>query len=91
MWGGHPTLFHPRRPPPPHSLLVLYVSRRYELLELPPFLIFHLARFTKNKFFTEKNPTIVTFPIKNLDLGVYLQSDKAAAIPSVSNTSVFLL
>jgi hypothetical protein len=25
-------------------------------------------RFTKNNFFIEKNPTLVTFPVKNLDL-----------------------
>lgn len=35
-------------------------SRRY--------LIFHLARFTKNNFYVEKNPTIVNFPVKNLEL-----------------------
>jgi U4/U6.U5 tri-snRNP-associated protein 2 len=27
-----------------------------------------MRRFSKNAFFTEKNPTIVSFPIKGLDL-----------------------
>ncbi len=82
-------------PPPPHThtlslLLMISLFYSYELLELPPFLIFHLARFTKNKFFTEKNPTIVTFPVKNLDLGVYLQSKANKALPSVSSSMVLL-
>lgn len=32
----------------------------------------HIKRFTKNDFFVEKNPTIVNFPIKNLDLSDYV-------------------
>ena len=31
-----------------------------------------MKRFSKNSFFTEKNPTIVSFPIKTLDLGEYV-------------------
>ncbi len=27
-----------------------------------------MKRFTKNNFFLEKNPTIVNFPVKNLEL-----------------------
>lgn len=42
--------------------------KRYVLQDLPRYLIFHIARFTKNNFFVEKNPTIVNFPVKNLDL-----------------------
>jgi U4/U6.U5 tri-snRNP-associated protein 2 len=42
--------------------------RRYNLKRLPPYLILHLARFTRNNFFVEKNPTIVNFPVKNLEL-----------------------
>ncbi|CAM9519351.1 unnamed protein product, partial [Chrysoparadoxa australica] len=47
--------------------------RRYSPARLPPFLIFHLARFTKNNFYKEKNPTIVTFPVKTLDLKDYFK------------------
>ncbi|KAL3938116.1 MAG: hypothetical protein SGBAC_006899 [Bacillariaceae sp.] len=45
--------------------------KRYRLLELPPYLILHLGRFRKNNYSREKNPTIVAFPVKNLDLGAY--------------------
>lgn len=45
--------------------------KRYVLRELPPYLILHLARFRTNRYSMEKNPTIVAFPVKNLDLGSY--------------------
>lgn len=35
-------------------------------------MIIHIKRFTKNDYFIEKNPTIVNFPIKNLDLSEYV-------------------
>ena len=50
-------------------------KRRYRLKRLPNYLILHLARFKKNAFGNEKIPTIVTFPVKNLDLGNYVFSD----------------
>jgi len=43
-------------------------SKRYVITDPPAYLIFHLKRFTKNNWFTEKNPTIVNFPVKNLEL-----------------------
>jgi len=46
--------------------------RRYRVRKLPPYLILHLARFHTNRFLKEKNPTIVAFPVKNLDLGDYV-------------------
>jgi U4/U6.U5 tri-snRNP-associated protein 2 len=46
--------------------------KRYRLVELPPYLILHLARFKTNNYSKEKNPTIVAFPVKNLDLGSYV-------------------
>ena len=49
------------------------MQRSYEIQELPPFLILHLKRFQKNDFFTEKNATIITFPIANLDLTPYFR------------------
>jgi U4/U6.U5 tri-snRNP-associated protein 2 len=42
--------------------------RRYAIKQLPKFLIFHFARFTKNNFYSEKNPTIVHIPVKDLEL-----------------------
>ena len=36
---------------------------RHRLLHpLPPYLFFHIKRFSKNRFVSERNPTIVTFP-----------------------------
>lgn len=46
--------------------------RKYRLLELPKYLVLHLARFKTNEYSKEKNPTIVAFPVKNLDLGRYV-------------------
>lgn len=42
--------------------------RRYKLTKLPPFLILHIKRFTSNNFVEEKNPTIVNFPLKGVDV-----------------------
>lgn len=42
--------------------------RRFRLTKLPSYLVLHIKRFTKNNFFVEKNPTIVNFPVKNLEL-----------------------
>ena len=42
--------------------------RRFRLTKLPSYLVLHIKRFTKNNFFIEKNPTIVNFPVKNLEL-----------------------
>ena len=56
-FNGH-TLTYPT----PHT------RTRYALTHLPRYLIIHYQRFTDNAFFTEKNPTLVTFPLKGLDL-----------------------
>lgn len=42
--------------------------RRYTIKKFPKYLIIHMKRFVKNNFFMEKNPTIVTFPLSDLDL-----------------------
>lgn len=46
--------------------------RTYQLTRLPRYLILHIKRFSKNEFFIEKNPTIVNFPIRNLDMRPYV-------------------
>eukprot|EP00615_Pteridomonas_danica_P001387 CAMPEP_0114336228 /NCGR_PEP_ID=MMETSP0101-20121206/5568_1 /TAXON_ID=38822 ORGANISM="Pteridomonas danica, Strain PT" /NCGR_SAMPLE_ID=MMETSP0101 /ASSEMBLY_ACC=CAM_ASM_000211 /LENGTH=285 /DNA_ID=CAMNT_0001468083 /DNA_START=806 /DNA_END=1663 /DNA_ORIENTATION=+ len=56
--------------------------KRYDLLKLPPFIILHLSRFTKNNFYVEKNPTIVTFPVKNLELRDYVKICSDFGFPS---------
>ncbi|XP_010538757.1 PREDICTED: U4/U6.U5 tri-snRNP-associated protein 2 [Tarenaya hassleriana] len=45
---------------------------RYRVTKLPPYVIFHMVRFKKNNFFKEKNPTLVNFPVKNLELKDYI-------------------
>ncbi|KAF2499176.1 cysteine proteinase [Lophium mytilinum] len=47
---------------------------RYRLLHpLPPYLLFHIKRFSRNKFVSERNPTIVTFPVRSLDMSPYIE------------------
>ncbi|WFD33557.1 3-isopropylmalate dehydrogenase [Malassezia cuniculi] len=43
--------------------------RRYRIADLPPYLILHVRRFTKNRFVEERNATTVTFPTVGLDVG----------------------
>lgn len=48
--------------------------KRYRLLHpLPPYLLFHVKRFSQNKFVSERNPTIVTFDARNLDMSPYVE------------------
>lgn len=42
--------------------------RRFRIKEFPKYLVLHTKRFMMNNFFLEKNPTIVQFPVNNLDL-----------------------
>lgn len=48
--------------------------RRYKCQRLPPYIILHYKRFTKNMFVEEKNPTIVTFPLRGVDFREYLDA-----------------
>ncbi|SJX60759.1 related to SAD1-protein required for assembly of U4 snRNA into the U4/U6 particle [Sporisorium reilianum f. sp. reilianum] len=46
---------------------------RYALRRLPPYLIVHFRRFTKNSLGQEeRNPTLVNFPIKGLDVAKHV-------------------
>eukprot|EP00271_Cylindrocystis_brebissonii_P013304 TRINITY_DN33042_c0_g1_i1.p1 TRINITY_DN33042_c0_g1~~TRINITY_DN33042_c0_g1_i1.p1 ORF type:complete len:562 (-),score=128.76 TRINITY_DN33042_c0_g1_i1:329-2014(-) len=45
---------------------------RYRITRLPRYLVLHMKRFTKNNFFVEKNPTLVNFPVKNVELKDYI-------------------
>ena len=47
-------------------------QKRYRLIQLPNYLILHLARFKTNQYSKEKNSTIVPFPLKHLDLTKYV-------------------
>ena len=50
--------------------------RRFRITRLPRFLVLHVKRFLRNQFFVEKNPTIVNFPVKNLDLAACIPVPK---------------
>ncbi|KAI1117336.1 hypothetical protein F5Y14DRAFT_404077 [Nemania sp. NC0429] len=53
--------------------------KRYRLMHpLPPYLIFHIKRFSKNKFVSERNPTIVTFDARiGLEVSPYVEPSPA--------------
>ncbi|KAK0615904.1 hypothetical protein B0T17DRAFT_582068 [Bombardia bombarda] len=54
--------------------------RRFRLVHpLPPFLMFHVKRFSQNKFVSERNPTIVTFDARSLDMAPYVEPDPSSA------------
>lgn len=56
--------------------------RRYRLLHpLPPYLLFQVKRFSQNKFVSERNPTIVTFDARDLDVSPYVEPNPSAAAP----------
>uniref|UniRef100_A0A0A9YPE9 Putative mRNA-splicing protein ubp10 n=1 Tax=Lygus hesperus TaxID=30085 RepID=A0A0A9YPE9_LYGHE len=42
--------------------------RYLKLVKLPPYLLIHIARFTRTEFFIEKNPTHVRFPLRGLNM-----------------------
>ena len=56
--------------------------RRYRLLHpLPPYLLFNIKRFSVNKFVSERNPTIVTFPTRSLDMSPYVEPNPSLHPP----------
>ncbi|KAG2386041.1 hypothetical protein C9374_003190 [Naegleria lovaniensis] len=59
--------------------------RRYKIEKLPPYLVFHVKRFSKNYFFEEKNNTIVNFPLKNLDISEIYPSNTSSTYNLVAN------
>ncbi|KAA8911150.1 hypothetical protein FN846DRAFT_469140 [Sphaerosporella brunnea] len=60
-----------------HPQELLGHRRRYRLLHpLPPFLMFHIKRFATNKFVAERNPTIVTFSPRALDMSPYVEPNE---------------
>ncbi|ORY92339.1 hypothetical protein BCR43DRAFT_463525 [Syncephalastrum racemosum] len=55
-------------------------KRRYNITRLPQYLILHIKRFNKNNWTFEKNPTIVTFPIKDIDMRHFTTSEEAERV-----------
>ncbi|KAH8835674.1 spindle pole body protein [Flagelloscypha sp. PMI_526] len=54
--------------------------RRYKCKILPQYIILHFKRFTNNNFVDEKNPTIVTFPLRGLDFADYVDTPSTTTI-----------
>lgn len=57
--------------------------RRYKALKLPPFLILHYRRFTKNNFVEERNRTIVNYPVKQLSMADYVDDPSLAPMSTM--------
>ena len=56
----------------------LLLHKTMVLLEpAPPYLLLHMKRFVSNQFFLEKNPTIVSAPLKNLKIKTHSQDSSA--------------
>ncbi|EPY49473.1 ubiquitin carboxy terminal hydrolase Ubp10 [Schizosaccharomyces cryophilus OY26] len=60
------------------------MRRRFHLMNTPPYLLFHMKRFMKNNYFTERNPTIVTFPLDNLDMSPFIDDSFLKSHPKIS-------
>lgn len=63
--------------------------RRYKLTKLPPFIIMHIKRFTSNNFVEEKNPTIVTFPLRGVDVQEFVDKPAAATESDPNFTTMY--
>lgn len=61
-----------------------HLRKRYRIKQLPQYLVLHLARFTKNNFTIEKNPTIVTLPVRNLEMRDYITENNSDGSTSAS-------
>jgi len=60
-------------------------TKSYRIKQLPNYLILHIQRFTNNLWYTEKNPTIVNFPIKGLDMSPYCESTQGTHYNLIAN------
>ena len=49
--------------------------KKFMLTKLPKYMILFVKRFTNNTFFIEKNPTVINFPVKGLDMTDFLSTD----------------
>ncbi|BGP15353.1 Ubiquitin carboxyl-terminal hydrolase 10 [Rhodosporidiobolus nylandii] len=50
------------------------VVRRWKVEQLPPFVVCVYKRFLSNRFLEEKNPTIVNFPLRGVEMADYVDS-----------------
>lgn len=65
--------------------------RRYKVTRLPPYVVLHFKRFTKNNFVDERNPTVVRFPITGLDLADYVDQSQGAGAVATPNPALSTL
>jgi len=63
-----------------------FEKKKYHIEELPQYLIFNVKRFVQNNYFLEKNPTIVNFPVKNLDMSEFV---RGGSISSNNNSDLY--
>jgi len=49
--------------------------KKFSITRLPHYLVLFIKRFNNNTFFVEKNPTIVNFPVKGLDMKDFLTEE----------------
>eukprot|EP00026_Physarum_polycephalum_P007125 Phypoly_transcript_07180.p2 GENE.Phypoly_transcript_07180~~Phypoly_transcript_07180.p2 ORF type:complete len:248 (-),score=57.54 Phypoly_transcript_07180:78-821(-) len=68
-----------------HNIVATGERKRYLITKLPRYLTLHIKRFAKNNWFVEKNPTIVNFPLKNLDMKEYTQAQQPARYDLLAN------
>eukprot|EP01029_Cantina_marsupialis_P032416 TRINITY_DN9887_c0_g1_i1.p1 TRINITY_DN9887_c0_g1~~TRINITY_DN9887_c0_g1_i1.p1 ORF type:complete len:543 (+),score=93.87 TRINITY_DN9887_c0_g1_i1:46-1674(+) len=54
------------------------LHHRYKIVKAPKYLLLHFNRFSKNTFFKEKNPTIVTFMVNQFDINPYVEDNSNA-------------
>ncbi|KAJ1976565.1 U4 U6.U5 tri-snRNP-associated protein [Dimargaris verticillata] len=55
--------------------------QRYQILSLPRYLIIVIKRFARSNFSLEKNPTVVSFPITDLNMGELTHMTDSAGQP----------
>ena len=65
------------------------VRKRIKLTKLPKYLIFHIKRFSKNRFFKEKNQTIINIPLNILDMSPYVESQSFQHLSIEENSNQY--
>eukprot|EP00946_MAST-07B_sp_MAST-7B-sp1_P003155 g3155.t1 len=60
-------------------------QKSLRIARLPKYLFLHIRRFSRNSYVLEKNRSIVSVPLKNLDMRGYLSTTAAEQFPSSEN------
>lgn len=59
--------------------------KRYQIEQLPPYLAFHIKRFSKDSAIDQVNPTVVSFQTTKLDMRPYVKSKDDETAPIYYN------